>query len=139
MIPPGLRVIVQVPADGSPLNSTLPVVITQVGCVMMPTVGVEGFAFTVNGIELLQPSDVLVYVKVTEPAATPVTTPALVMVAILLFEEAHVPFVEGVTMAVDPAQTSVAPPKAGAKGGVLITTSDEGTDVQEFVFVTLKV
>lgn len=57
----------------------------------------------------------------------------------VLLDEVHVPLAEGVTFAKEPAQTAAAPPKEGAEGGVLITTSDEGTEVQKFVFVTLKV
>ena len=40
VIAPGL--IVQFPA-GKPLNTTLPVAVEQVGCVMVPTVGATGF------------------------------------------------------------------------------------------------
>jgi len=39
LIPPGL--IVQFPA-GNPLNSTVPVEIVHVGCVIAPTIGAEG-------------------------------------------------------------------------------------------------
>ena len=41
VIPPGL--MVQLP-DGNPLNTTLPVAVAQVGCVMVPTVGALGVA-----------------------------------------------------------------------------------------------
>ena len=44
VIPPGLLVNVQVPEDGNPLNTTLPVATLQVGCVMAPTVGAVGVA-----------------------------------------------------------------------------------------------
>ena len=46
--PPGLRVSVHVPAEGNPLSTTLPVDTAQVGWVIVPTVGAEGIAFTVN-------------------------------------------------------------------------------------------
>lgn len=39
--PPGFRVSVQVP-DGNPLNGTEPVATVQVGCVIVPTTGVDG-------------------------------------------------------------------------------------------------
>ena len=39
MVPPGVLVIVQVPDAGSPLNTTLPVGVEQVGCVIIPTTG----------------------------------------------------------------------------------------------------
>ena len=42
VVPPGVRVNVQVPVDGKPLNITLPVDTAQVGCVMVPTTGTEG-------------------------------------------------------------------------------------------------
>ena len=41
VIDPGL--IVQLPA-GNPLNTTLPVAVEQVGCVIVPTVGADGVA-----------------------------------------------------------------------------------------------
>ena len=39
---PGVLVNVQVPLDGKPLKTTLPVAVAQVGCVMVPTVGAVG-------------------------------------------------------------------------------------------------
>ena len=60
VVPPGVLVMVHDPEAGSPLTSTLPVVVIHVGCVMVPTTGAEGLAFTVNGRVLLQPSAVLV-------------------------------------------------------------------------------
>jgi hypothetical protein len=46
--PPGVRVRVHVPVDGSPLSTTLPVASRQVGLVIVPTNGAEGIAFTDN-------------------------------------------------------------------------------------------
>jgi len=43
---PGL--MVQVPVEGKPLSTTLPVAIVQVGWVIVPTVGADGVLFTVN-------------------------------------------------------------------------------------------
>ena len=40
--PPGVAVTVQVPDAGSPLRSTLPVAVVQVGWVMAPTTGAAG-------------------------------------------------------------------------------------------------
>lgn len=45
---------------------------------------------------------------------------------------------EGVTFAEEPVHTAEAPPKAGAEGGILITTSDEGTEVHVLVPVNLN-
>jgi hypothetical protein len=47
--PPGVLVNVQVPDEGNPLNTTLPVETLHVGCVMVPIVG----AFGVTGCELI--------------------------------------------------------------------------------------
>ena len=40
--PPGLRVRVQLPEEGSPLSTTLPVATLHVGWVIVPTTGVPG-------------------------------------------------------------------------------------------------
>ena len=64
VIAPGL--MVQLPA-GRPFNTTLPVAVAQVGCVMTPTVGAVGFAFTVAEVvpgALVQPLTVTVNVYV---------------------------------------------------------------------------
>ena len=42
VVPPGLRVSVQVPDDGRPLKATLPVDVAHVGCVIKPTMGADG-------------------------------------------------------------------------------------------------
>lgn len=42
VIPPGVRVIVHVPDNGSPLRATLPVDVVQLGGVMVPTTGAAG-------------------------------------------------------------------------------------------------
>jgi hypothetical protein len=47
VIAPGERVRVQVPVVGNPLNTTLPVAIRHVGCVIVPFTGAEGLAITV--------------------------------------------------------------------------------------------
>ena len=52
-LPDGLPVTVQLPLDGNPLNSTLPVEVVQVGCVMVPKVGAVGSGFTVKVPELV--------------------------------------------------------------------------------------
>ena len=65
---PGDLVNVHVPLDGNPPNTTLPVAVAQVGCVIVPTVGelgVAGCAFTVTFDEAteVQPAElVTVYV-----------------------------------------------------------------------------
>ena len=42
VVPPGDLVKVHVPEAGNPFNTTLPVAIAQVGCVIVPTVGAVG-------------------------------------------------------------------------------------------------
>ncbi|CAM3695347.1 hypothetical protein FLGE108171_10920 [Flavobacterium gelidilacus] len=66
--------MVQLP-DGNPLNTTLPVAVAQVGCVMVPTVGalgVAGCALTVLGAEaaVVQAPNVAVTVYVPAGAVT---------------------------------------------------------------------
>jgi hypothetical protein len=42
VVPPGVRINVQLPDAGKPFNTTLPVATAQVGWVMVPTVGDVG-------------------------------------------------------------------------------------------------
>ena len=70
---PGLRVNVQLPTDGKPLNATLPVANAQLGCVIVPTTGVLG----VNGCELI----------VTSPLATDKQPSAFVTVNVYVPED----------------------------------------------------
>ena len=44
VVPPGVLVSVQLPVDGRPLKTTLPVDTAQVGCVIVPTEGAFGIA-----------------------------------------------------------------------------------------------
>jgi len=44
VVPPGVRVSVQLPVEGNPFNTTLPVDTAQVGWVIVPTVGAVGVA-----------------------------------------------------------------------------------------------
>ena len=135
---PGDLVIVQLPL-GNPLKTTLPVETAQVGCVMAPTTGALGKALTVKLLVDEQPVAVSVKVNVTTPALTPVTKPAFVIVAIAVLLLVQVPPVFGVTFAVLPTQTTVAPPSVGLAGMALISTFAEATEVQLFELVTVKV
>lgn len=45
---PGYLVKVHVPDEGKPLNSTLPVATSHVGCVTVPISGAEGNAYTAS-------------------------------------------------------------------------------------------
>jgi len=124
---------------GRPLNITLPVGVIHVGCVIVPTVQAVGNGLTVKGKVLLHPSVVLVYVNVTDPAATPVTNPAFVIVATNVLLLAHVPPVAGVTLAVEPIHTADAPPSVGAPGIAFTATFADAGDVQPLMFVTVNV
>jgi hypothetical protein len=42
VVPPGVRINVQVPVAGKPFKTTLPVATAQVGWVIVPTVGAVG-------------------------------------------------------------------------------------------------
>ena len=48
VIAPGFRINVHVPDAGKPFSTTLPVATVHVGCVLVPTVGAAGVAFTVR-------------------------------------------------------------------------------------------
>lgn len=48
LIAPGLRTSVQVPVGGNPLRTTLPVPTVQVRFVIVPIIGADGAACTVN-------------------------------------------------------------------------------------------
>ena len=66
--PPGVRVTVQLPVDGNPFSTTVPVDTAQVGCVIVPTTGASGtgggaFMTTLADAADIQP-DALVTVKV---------------------------------------------------------------------------
>ena len=79
---------------------------------------------------LLHPSDVLVYVRVTEPGDSALTTPALFTVAILVFPEDQVPFEAGLTFAVNPTQAEEGPLNTGAPGTAFMVTILPEPEVQ---------
>lgn len=74
----------------------------------------------------------------TEPDDTLDTIPALVTVATLLLLEVQTPLVEGVTLAVLPKHTDVAPPGTGAPGMALIIIEVELSEVQLLLLVTVN-
>jgi hypothetical protein len=69
VVPPGSLVIVQEP-DGNPLSTTLPVVTTQVGCVIAPIVGAWGAANTWNAGPVVSQLNEFLTVTVCEPTGT---------------------------------------------------------------------
>lgn len=74
---PGVRVNVQVPEEGNPLSTTLPVATSQVGWVMVPTTGGAGVAFTlkvyvaVAGVQGAPRGLFVVTVMITSLSASP--------------------------------------------------------------------
>jgi hypothetical protein len=105
---------------------------------MDPVMGAAGVANTVNGNVLLHPSADLVYVKVTDPDETPETIPPLVIVAIDVLLLVQVPFVEGITLAVEPTHTDEAPLVTGLEGMALIFTFEDADEVHTLMLVTVK-
>lgn len=117
------------------------VVIDPTQILFTPVILTTGAAFTVTG-EVgtdAQPVSELVKIKVTEPADTPVTTPALVTVAMAGLLLAHVPPVVGDSVVVDPTQILVAPVIL-AVGRALTETGEVGADTHPVVvLVNVKV
>jgi hypothetical protein len=102
VIPPGVRVTAQVPVEGSPLKTTLPVDIAHVGCVIVPVtgaVGVAGCAFITtlaDGTEVHPAALVTVkeYVSAGRPETDVLVPVPFVITASGLRVNVHVP-VEG--------------------------------------------
>jgi len=153
-LPPGVLVIVHVPEDGSPLNATVPVDSTQVGCVIVPITGADGG----DGTELITTFDEdpevhpksFVTLKVYVPAAKLVTV-AVVPDPFVVFPpgllvSVHVP-VDGrpemLTLPVVTRQVGcVMIPITGAEGapgGVFRTRLEDAEDVHEEALVTVNV
>jgi hypothetical protein len=136
--PPGDLRIVQLPL-GKPLNTTLPVGVAHVGCVIAPTNGAAGLAITVKLLFDEHPVDVSVKVRVTVPALMPATTPTFVTAAIKLLLLNQVPPELGVTMAELPTHTSFAPPNTGKTGTTFMRTFVLEGDTQPLELAAVKV
>jgi hypothetical protein len=89
VVPPGVLVNVQVPVDGKPLKTTLPVDITHVGCVIVTGEGAAGNALTVKLPELVLVPDGVV--TLIEPVAAPAGSIAVICVALFTVNEAACP------------------------------------------------
>jgi len=103
------------PVDGN----TNVVVKTQISLSSRLTVGL-GVTTTLTESER-HPVDVSKKANFAVPAATPVTRPAFVTVAIALLLLAHVPPVVGVKVVVDPIQTAAVPVTATVGLGFTVT------------------
>ena len=106
----------------SPLILIVPSVPLQTVGFMRESV-IIGFAITVKEVVVFEhPVRASVKVKVTLPAATPSTTPALETVAFETSLEAHVPPVIGVKLVVPPTQIEV---EAAVTVGKVLTVTLE--------------
>jgi hypothetical protein len=117
------------------------VVVLPTQMLVEPVMLTEGAAFTVTGAvgEETQPVLVLVKVKVAEPAATPVTTPAFVTVATARLLLVHVPPVVGDKAVVPPIQILLEPVML-TTGMALMVTMPVGAEIQPVaVWVKVKV
>ena len=67
--PPGFRVRVQVPVAGRSFNTTLPVAVAQVGCVIIPTSGTAGIAVTemLSVRAVLNPHELFAVTEIVPP------------------------------------------------------------------------
>lgn len=153
--PPGLTVIVQVPDEGKPLKSTVPVEIKQVGCVIVPTIGAVGVVGAVFITAFVEAPEVhpeaFVTVKVyVVPAVKPVKLPVVPEPVIVVPPGLAVTVQEpeegkplNATLAVATEQVGcVIVPITGAVGGVgaaLIMAFVEAEEVHVKEFVTVKV
>ena len=98
----------------SPKHIVLP------GLTFIETVGMVRALTEIEGIMLEQPVADSLYVKVTVPGATPVTTPALVTVAKLLLLLVQVPPLFGDRVIVLPTQTLFADTETAGRGFTVI-------------------
>lgn len=129
-----LLLLVQVPpVDGDK------VVLPPTQTLLDPVTLTVGIAFTVNGVVVFEhPLEVFVKVKEAIPAKTPVTSPALVMVAIKLSLLVQVPPVLGDTLVILPSQILLDPTKLTV--GRLTRVTDEVADaVHPSALVTVTV
>ncbi len=102
------------------------------------TVGLAITVIALVGFDV-QPVDVFVKVKVTEPAATPVTTPAFVTVATAVLLLSQVPPVVGDKVVVAPTHTEV-DPVILTVGLTIVVMADVGSETHPVVvFVNVNV
>ena len=78
--PPGVRVNVQVPLDGKPLSTTLPVDTVHVGCVTVPITGAVGVVGWVLMITFADDADIQLFALVTVKVRVPDGRPDYVIV-----------------------------------------------------------
>jgi hypothetical protein len=98
------------------------VVVVSTQILSLPVILTVGLGVTITLIESERhPVDVSVNANFAVPEATPVTTPALVTVAMALLLLAQVPPVEGVKVVVDPIQTAAVPATATVGLGLMVT------------------
>lgn len=97
------------------------VVVVSTQILSLPRILTVGLGVTITLIESERhPVDVSVNANFAVPEATPVTTPALVTVAMALLLLAQVPPVDGVKVVVEPIQTAAVPATATVGLGLTV-------------------
>ena len=133
-----LLLLTQVPPDDG-----LNVVVDAIQIEVEPVIATVGLAFMVMGFVGFEvhPVELFVYVNVTVPPLTPVTTPPFVTVAIDVLLLAHVPPFVGLNVVVAPAQMVEFPviDTVGLAFTVTLLVALDMHPVDEFVNVKLAV
>lgn len=131
---------VMVATEGA-LLTHVPVESDDTEVVLSMHIGEDPVMFTIGLADTLpcnaddtHPLDVCVKVKVTGPADTPVTRPALFTLAISVSLDAHVPPVVGESVVVNPAHMTDGPVNETV-GGVLTVTGAVLSETQPVVSV----
>jgi hypothetical protein len=116
------------------------VVVAPIHMLLAPVIFTAGVGFTVtDGVEAdIQPEDVAVKLNATDPALTPVTTPALVIVAIAGLLLDQVPPVTGETVVISPIQILFEPTRLTV-GKVTMVIVTEVVAEQPPISVTVTV
>lgn len=155
VVPPGDLVTVHVPEEGRLLSTTLPMATAHVGCVIVPTVGVDGvggcvFIATPFDDPEVHPSAFVTVKVYVLPAGNPdivvdVPDPVLVvppgdLVMVHVPEEGS-PLIKTLPVGTEQVGWVIAPMLGaeGVTGWVLITTLFDAEDVHPTELVTVKV
>jgi len=146
VVVPGVLVKVQVPEAGKPLNSTLPVVSEQVGCVIVPTIGAVGVAAMRTA--LADTTEVHPSAFFTVKAYVPAAKLDIVLLApvpdiapglIVQFPDAGKPFNTTLPVAREQVGWVIVPTvgTVGVTGCVLMITMAEAKEIHPAKFLTV--
>lgn len=105
---------------------------------MVPTIGAAGIPETVNSFVFRQLLLFLVYVRITMPGESAVTTPLLVIEATDGLLLVQVPWDVGLMLTVLPTQAKSGPLKTGVLGMVSINTDADEAETQPSCLLTVK-